>query len=168
MRISEAAARAGVSTDTVRYYERRRLLPAPSRLANGYRDYPDATVRRLIVIRNAIQFGFSLKEIGTFLSARDSSQPPCRQVRTSAEQLLRDVERQIEALTAARANMRRTLREWDARLRATKPGAPARLLETMPGAQWMARASARAIASRAEARDLHSRARMAALRPRRR
>jgi DNA-binding transcriptional MerR regulator len=132
MRIGEAAARAGVSADTIRHYERLRLLPPPARLENGYREYPDDIVRRIVLIRNAVQFGFSLKDLAGFLLARDTSRPPCQQVRASAQQLLADVERQIRNLMTTRASMRRTLREWDVRLQATRPGAPARLLEAVP------------------------------------
>ncbi len=141
MRIGEAAARAGVSADTLRYYERLGLLPAAIRADNGYRLYPETTIRRILVIRNAMRFGFTLKELAAFLQARDTNSPPCRQVRSAAQQLLDDVDRQIADLVATRTHMRRTLREWDQRLGAVKPGAPARLLDALPTAPPAARPS---------------------------
>ena len=135
MRIGEAAARAGVTCDTLRYYERQGLVPGPPRAANGYREYPDATVGRVRFVRNALRFGFSVKQVAGFLRARDAGRPPCRDVRETAERLLGDVERQIERLTASRDAMRRTLAAWDARLAATPKGVPARLLEHI---EWSA------------------------------
>src|ERR1051326_5616662 len=74
--IGEAAARAGVSRDTIRYYERRGLLPPVPRTAGGYRCYTDAAVARVLFVRNAIRFGLGVKELAGFLRARDSGRPP--------------------------------------------------------------------------------------------
>src|SRR3546814_748715 len=65
--ISRLAERAGVGIDTVRYYERAGLLPAPPRRASGYRDYPADSVQRLRFIRRAKDLGFTLTEIGELL-----------------------------------------------------------------------------------------------------
>src|SRR3546814_3159929 len=59
--ISRLAERAGVGIDTVRYYERAGLLPAPPRRASGYRDYPADSVQRLRFIRRAKDLGFTLR-----------------------------------------------------------------------------------------------------------
>ncbi len=127
--IGAVARAAGVSVDTVRYYERLGLLPRPLRTPAGYRQYPDGVVRRLQIIRNAQRFGFSLKQIRGFLGVRDAGGKPCYQVRAAAQQLLDAVDRQIETLTAARRDMVRTLSAWDAALAATPKNAPAHLLE---------------------------------------
>jgi len=134
MKIGQAAATAGVSPDTLRYYERLGLLPSSARQANGYRVYSDAAIRRVLLIRNALAFGFSLRELASFLRARETTRPPCQEVRTAAQRLLNDVEQQIVELTATQARMRRTLREWDKRLGAAAPGAPAHLLAALPAA----------------------------------
>ncbi len=132
MRIGEAAARAGVSCDTLRYYERQGLLPRAPRTSSGYRDYSDALVDRVRFARNALRFGFSVKQIARFLKSREAGRPPCREVRAAADELRAAMDRQIEELTAARAELQRTLADWDGRLAATPAGAPARLLETLP------------------------------------
>jgi DNA-binding transcriptional MerR regulator len=132
MRIGEAAARAGVSRDTLRYYERHGLLPRPARTSSGYRDYSDAIVDRVRFARNALRFGFSVKQIARFLKSREAGRPPCREVRAAAEELRAAMDRQIEELTAARAAIQRTLEDWDHRLAAMPAGTPARLLETLP------------------------------------
>ena len=131
MRIKQAAELAGVSCDTLRYYERQGLLPAPSRTAGGYRDYTTSIVERVRFVRNALRFGFSIRQVSGFLKSRDSGAPPCRQVRAAGDQILARIDQQIEELTAARTEVARTLVEWDQRLAATPRGVPARLLESI-------------------------------------
>jgi DNA-binding transcriptional MerR regulator len=67
-RIGQVATRSGVSIDTVRYYERRRLLPTAARTANGYRIFTSEAVDRVVFIKQAQELGFSLDEIGTLLT----------------------------------------------------------------------------------------------------
>ena len=131
MRIGEAAVRAGVSRDTLRYYERTGLLPAPPRGPSGYREYSETVVGRVAFIRSALQFGFSVKQLAGFLRSREAGRPPCREVRAAAERLAAQLDRHIAELTAVRAAMTTTLQEWDARLLAAPEGAPARLLESL-------------------------------------
>ncbi len=71
--IGHLAKEAGVNLETVRYYERRGLLPKPPRSASGYRLFPSDAARRLRFIRRAQELGFSLNEIRE-LSAADKSQ----------------------------------------------------------------------------------------------
>ena len=132
--IREAAARSGVSADTIRYYERVGILPKPPRSDAGYRRYSDTSVARIAFVRSAARFGFPLKELAGFLRARDKGQPPCRSVKAAADRLLRDMDRQIAELVAARAEMARTLADWERRLAQTPEGAPAHLLESLRSA----------------------------------
>jgi DNA-binding transcriptional MerR regulator len=67
--IGQVAKKAGVNIQTIRYYERRNLLPEPSRGESGYRHYEEETVRHIRFIRNAKELGFSLKEIGRVVRA---------------------------------------------------------------------------------------------------
>jgi DNA-binding transcriptional MerR regulator len=131
--ISEAAARAGVSADTIRYYERVGVLPRAPRTAAGYRRYTEEAVARIAFVRNAAAFGFPLKELAGFLRARDAGQPPCRSVKAAAERLLADMDRQLAALLDARRAMAATLQEWESRLAQTPRGSAARLLDSLPG-----------------------------------
>lgn len=133
MRIGEAAARAGVSCDTLRYYERRGLLPRPPRTVSGYRDYSASIVDRVRFVRNALRFGFTIKQVSGFLHSRESGRPPCRQVRAAAAQILERIDQQIAELTAARADVHRTLIAWDDRLADAPPGKAAHLLESISG-----------------------------------
>lgn len=132
LRIGQVAQRAGVSTDTIRYYERLGLLPKPQRSPARYREYTENIVSRITLVRNAMRFGFSLSEIRGFLRVREAGGKPCHQVRQSAQTILDRVDQQIAELTATRETMRQTLMDWDARLARTPPKQHARLLEALP------------------------------------
>src|SRR2546423_10420122 len=69
MRVGEVAARAGLNVETLRYYERRGLLPAPNRDPSGHRRYDEETVGFLRAIKEAQAVGFTLSEIGEYLKA---------------------------------------------------------------------------------------------------
>ncbi len=71
MTIGRLARHAGVGIDTVRFYERRGLLPEPARTPSGYRLYPRQTTARLRFIRRAKALGFTLDEIGSLLELQD-------------------------------------------------------------------------------------------------
>jgi DNA-binding transcriptional MerR regulator len=129
--IGEAAARSGVSVDTIRFYERVGVLPKPPRSDGGYRRYSEAGVARIAFVRRAAQFGFPLKELAAFLRARERGQPPCRSVRAAGARLLAEMDSRLEELTHARHELARTLEAWDSRLASTPAGAPARLLESL-------------------------------------
>jgi DNA-binding transcriptional MerR regulator len=131
MRSGELAAAAGVSADTLRHYERAELLPAPRRLANGYRVYAPETLDIVRLIQRALAIGFTLAEIGVFLRDRRSGSPPCKRVQALAAERLAETERRIENLTRFRDEFRRLLVEWNERLAATPAGSPAKLLESL-------------------------------------
>jgi DNA-binding transcriptional MerR regulator len=129
--IGIVANKAGVTPDTIRYYERLGLLPTPTRTPAGYRQYGAGIVNRLTLIRNAQLFGFSLREIASFLGVREKGGKPCHDVRRAAEQMLQAVDRQIADLLGTRHQMKKTLRLWDKTLAATPDDQPAYLLETL-------------------------------------
>jgi len=98
--IGQLAARAGVSVDTVRYYERSGLLSPQARLASGYRRYSELQVARLRFIRRAQELGFSLKDIRELLGL--SKQRDVARVKRAAEKKLAEVEERLAALTRVR------------------------------------------------------------------
>lgn len=96
--IGELAKRAHVNRETVRYYERRRLLPRPSRSMSGYRIFSEEALRRLRFIRHAKVLGFSLNEIKELLALRVNSIDACDRVRERTQTKLADIEKKIQAL----------------------------------------------------------------------
>ena len=96
--IGKLAKRAHVNRETVRYYERRRLLPRASRSMSGYRVFYDEALRRLKFIRHAKDLGFSLDEIRELLTLRVNSIDTCDRVRERTEIKLADINKKIQAL----------------------------------------------------------------------
>ena len=129
--IGEVAHASGVSRDAIRYYERLGLLPKAARTAAGYRQYPQAVLGRLALVRNAQRFGFSLTEIAGFLRVRDRGGKPCDAVRAAGERMLTAVDAQIAELQCARKHMDATLRSWGQILQRTPADRPAHLLEAI-------------------------------------
>jgi DNA-binding transcriptional MerR regulator len=132
MHSGQLARQSGVSTDTLRHYERLGLLPLPQRTPGNYREYPPTSQQRVELIRRALTIGFSLAELKTILAVRDKGGAPCRHVRNLLHVKIRDMSQQIRNLVSLRAEMNRLSREWDKRLRRAKPGQVARLLESVP------------------------------------
>lgn len=127
----EVARAAGVSTDTLRHYERKGVLPAPARLSNGYRRYPKETVSRVRLVQRALAVGFTLDELASILRERDRGGAPCRKVQALARDKLADLERRLEEMTALRDELRGMLIDWEGRLRGAQPGRQARLLDSL-------------------------------------
>jgi DNA-binding transcriptional MerR regulator len=132
LRCGEIARETGVSTDTLRHYERIGLIPSPRRSANGYREYSASTVDRVLLVRRALAVGFTLDELTQILGVRDKGGAPCRQVRTLTAVKLETVEAQLKQMSKLREDLRELLREWDSLLEAAAPGQPVRLLESLP------------------------------------
>lgn len=108
--IGNVAGLAGVSVQTVRYYERLGLLPAAQRTESGYRVYSPQTVERLQFIRQAQAAGFRLDEIREILRLKYAGQSPCDCVRGLLERKLKEVERQMAELARFRRELRQTLK----------------------------------------------------------
>lgn len=94
--ISKLAASAGVHVETVRYYQRRRLLPEPPRPLGGFRRYGPADISRLQFIRRAQAMGFTLDEIAGLLELKGKR--ACEQTRQLTELKLVDVRQRLDAL----------------------------------------------------------------------
>ncbi|ODT98489.1 MAG: MerR family transcriptional regulator [Pseudonocardia sp. SCN 72-86] len=118
LRSGEVAARAGVSVETLRYYERRGILPEPARSLGGHRDYPSSTVGLLRTVKAAQRLGFTLDEVVALLKGAPDLQARVRDK-------IAEVEERIAALTAVRADLRAVA---DARCESlvacTTPGCP--------------------------------------------
>lgn len=107
MTIGRLAADAGVGIDTVRYYEREGLLPAPARSESGYRCYDAASATRLRFIRRARDLGFSLDDVRDLLALSGDGLHGTQGVRHRAEARLADVERRIAELHRVRRGLKK-------------------------------------------------------------
>ncbi len=112
----ELSARAGVTKDTLRFYERRGLLPRPRRSGNGYRRHAPSAVARVRLIRVAVSVGFSIQELAGVLRTRDAGGTPCREVRRLAGEKVERLRREIADLTALCEGLEEVVAEWDIRL----------------------------------------------------
>ena len=99
---SEVAKQGGVNLETVRYYERRGLIPKPPRTPTGYRAFAPEAVRRLRFIRHAQALGFSLEEIRELLGLRLARGTSCGDVRSRAQTKLEEIDAKIRSLRAMR------------------------------------------------------------------
>lgn len=127
---SGALARiAGVSADTLRYYECLRLLPAAPRSASGYRLFPPESIIRVRLIRGALSIGISTRELREILGERDRGGAPCHRVRRLAGEKLAALEVRLRELKSLRGELQSTLAEWDTLLRKAPRGKQVRLLE---------------------------------------
>ena len=108
MRVSDVARAAAVNIQTLRYYERRGLLPNPSRRPSGYRDYEPETVQRVRFIKRAQELGFTLVEIKELLVLReDEERRPDSRMRAAATAAakINQIDDKLRQLTAMRATL---------------------------------------------------------------
>lgn len=126
-KLAEAAA---VNVETLRYYERRGLLPEPPRKESGYRVYPETAVERLRFIKGAQALGFTLEEIRDLLNLRVDEHGSRKMVRQRAQEKVENIERKITALQA----MKDTLNDLIAQCYEDGPIAECPILEAMPQA----------------------------------
>ena len=100
--IGYLARATGTKVETVRYYERIGLLPAPSRTPGNYRSYGRAHLERLGFIRRSRDLGFSLEAVRELLKLSDGRDRPCGDVDQIARTHLADVDRKIADLVVMR------------------------------------------------------------------
>lgn len=127
MRIGKVATMARVSVETLRYYERRGLLPDPERSAAGYRSYEPDSVRRVRFIRHAQALGFTLDEIVDLLRLKEDSATSCEDVAERAAATLERIDAKIEQL----CRMRGALAQYVTACRARESLAECPLLVTL-------------------------------------
>jgi DNA-binding transcriptional MerR regulator len=127
LRSGQLARLAGLSTDTLRHYERKGLL-RPDRSSNGYRQYSATALERVRLVQRALSVGFTLDELARVLRIRDRGGAPCQEVRALAATKLKALEAQIRSLGLLRSELRALIDEWDSQLARTPKGARAHLL----------------------------------------
>ena len=118
MRTAILMARAGVSRDTLRYYEREGVMTSPRRAANGYRDYPESAIGEIRFIRLGQSVGLSLEVIRRAVPYLKAPVPGCPELRAVLETQLESLENQLRQLRVARERLRKWLRNNLAEARA--------------------------------------------------
>lgn len=108
MTIGKLAAAEGVGVETVRFYQRRGLLPQPERRAGRYREYTDADRWRLVFIRRARLLGFTLSEIVDLLGPAEAQST--QEIAEAAEAKLADIDNQVRELMKVRCRLRQLVR----------------------------------------------------------
>jgi len=94
----ELAKRAKINSETIRFYERKKLFPEPERTPSGYRIYSNDDLSRLNFIALAKDHGFSLVEIKELLDLRISKKTSCETVRSISEEKIKKVDEKIHEL----------------------------------------------------------------------
>src|SRR5579863_1426069 len=107
--IGELSRRSSVNIETIRYYERIKMLPAPARAANGRRIYGPAEARILAFIRRSRDLGFTLEEIRALLALGGPERASCADVHTIASAHLAGVRRKLSDLVKLEAILARTV-----------------------------------------------------------
>jgi MerR family transcriptional regulator, copper efflux regulator len=122
LRSGALAKSAGVSPDTIRHYERIGVLQRAARTDSGYRVYPASALERVLVVQRALRIGFTLAELAEVLKARDAGGAPCRRVYQLAQDKLKDIEADIEALKRTKRYVKKVLSDWEQRIQSAGSG----------------------------------------------
>jgi DNA-binding transcriptional MerR regulator len=113
-RIGEAASRARVSVDTIRYYEKLKLLPRAPRSEGGFRLFTPESIERVRFIKQAQDIGFSLNEIKQLLTGGGASE--CKRVRDILQIKIAELDSRVKALQEFRRALARHLKACDEQL----------------------------------------------------
>ena len=129
MKVAEAASRSGLPAKTLRYYEEIGLV-TPGRSANGYRDYDDAEVNRLLFLRRARQMGFTIADCRQLLSLFEDKSRESGDVKSIAARHLEHIDARIDEMNVLRENLARLVKACHGDERADCP-----ILDDLSGKQ---------------------------------
>jgi MerR family mercuric resistance operon transcriptional regulator len=111
----QLAALSGVKLETIRYYEKRGILPVPARSRSNYRLYSEDSAKRLQFIKRAQQLGFTLEEIKELFDLRATRGAGCSDVRRRAMAKIADIESKISSLQAIHAALGKLVNQCSGR-----------------------------------------------------
>ena len=134
LKVGAVAKAAGVSVQTLHYYERLGLLPKPERSAANYRLYSPETIRRVQFIKKAQAIGITLEETKQILDLKDHGRAPCHQVVELGRKHLQEIEARLAQLQAFHRLLARSVNEWakDDKPRRVYAGEFCHLIERLP------------------------------------
>ncbi|HJO92674.1 MAG TPA: heavy metal-responsive transcriptional regulator [Victivallales bacterium] len=105
-RIGKLAKETGLGIETIRFYERKKLIKDPPRRESGYRDYPEETIEQLKFIKNAKDLGFTLSEIKELLDLSSKAWTTAGDIKKQAEKKVDQIEYKIKMLKGMRDNLK--------------------------------------------------------------
>lgn len=114
MTVSKLGRKVGISADAIRYYERSKLLPEPSRAPSGYRLYGEETADRLRFIKGAQRLGLRLREIRELLEVLDRGLCPCGHTEALVKQRISEIESELAQLRGLKRQLARFLEQFPA------------------------------------------------------
>ncbi len=135
MKIGEIASLTRVDTQTLRYYEKIGLLPAPIRMANGYRSYPDYSVERIRFIRHCRELDMSLEEVARILELSTQPEADCDDINRILDRHLEQVREKQQQLAELEAQLQSLRSQCDVHRRAADCGILKDLMQAAAGAQ---------------------------------
>jgi DNA-binding transcriptional MerR regulator len=122
LQIGDVAKETGLSIDTIRFYEKERLLKAATRSSGGFRLYSHADLADLTFIRNAQELGFSLNEIRELVGLKSTNHPDCAHVERILEEKVGAVRAKITALRKLERELNQAMIRCQANLRKAANG----------------------------------------------
>ena len=112
LKIGELARHVGMTAKAIRFYEARRVLPPPTRGANGYRLYGRGALELLTFVKQATGIGLTLAEIRDIIVIRQGGRPPCAHVHRLLQDKARELDEKLRDLIEMRRKIRRSLAAW--------------------------------------------------------
>ncbi|MCP4176748.1 MAG: heavy metal-responsive transcriptional regulator [bacterium] len=109
--IGQVSKETGLGIETIRFYERKKLIKDPPRRESGYRDYPEETVDQLNFIKNAKELGFTLKEIKELLDLNSKAWTTAGDIKDKAEKKVEEIEHKLKMLTNIRDTLNKLIEE---------------------------------------------------------
>jgi len=128
-KIGKTAELAGVHKETIRYYERRNLIPEPGRMDSGYRLFSQRHINQIRFIKRAQELGFTLSEIKDLLNLKMDEDTTCTEIKREAEQKYQDVVSRINDLQ----RIKKTLTDLIDSCSGTGPKGDCPILEALEG-----------------------------------
>lgn len=133
--VGQLAKNTQVNVETIRYYERRGLIPPPPRRESGYRQFSKDTIARVRFIKRAQEVGFTLKEISELLSLRVAPDTTCADIKERTEGKIAEVEQKIHALQ----RIKKALIQLKATCRGRGPSSECPILEALDSVESLKR-----------------------------
>lgn len=135
--ITELARRTGASAKTLRYWERRGLLPRAARTHSGYRVFDQQTIRYAEFVRKSKQVGLTLRQMRRVLEMARAGHNPCPEVVRWVEERMQEVDQQIRSLRALQRRLHEFRRVYERRsdLECFRPGELCCMIEELPDSE---------------------------------